>query len=199
MSEPSYAERILSDVRAAVAASPDGRLPLPDMADWDIFPFEGDLQIKALDEVVLPEPPREGEAGEVCNSCQRTDDEFIWTSANWRLTAISPAGLPAAVLLEPRAHHDLADLPPELAEEMGPILLRVEQAILSLGGIGRVHIDRWGDGGAHLHWWFLARPEGLLQLMGSFSSAWLDVLPPRPQDEWDATMSRVAAAMKASD
>ncbi|MEO8329643.1 MAG: hypothetical protein ABI586_06540 [Candidatus Nanopelagicales bacterium] len=199
MTQPSYAERILADVRSTAAAAPNARLPLPDMSDWDIFPFEGDLRVKELDDIVLPEPKREGERADECHSCKRTDDEFLWTSEHWRLTAVSPAGLPATVLLLPRAHYDLADLPSERARELGPLLVRVEQAILALGGIGRVHINRWGDGGAHLHWWFLARPEGLLQLMGSFSSTWLDVLPPRPQEEWDGTMSRIAAEMKKGD
>ncbi|MET9614867.1 hypothetical protein [Kitasatospora indigofera] len=29
---------------------------------WDIFPYEGELRVKVLDEPVLPEPPRQGEA-----------------------------------------------------------------------------------------------------------------------------------------
>jgi hypothetical protein len=198
MSNESFAERILTDARAA--ALDDGRLPLPDMADWDIFPFEGELRVKQLDEITLPEPARVGELGsDDCHSCQRDDEGFLWTSAHWRLKATEPAGLPATVLLEPRAHYDLTDLPDERAGELGPLMLRIERAILGLGGIGRVHINRWGDGGAHLHWWFMARPEGLLQLMGSFSSAWLDVLPPRPQAEWDDTMRRIANAMFAGD
>ena len=117
----------------------------------------------------------------------------------WRLMATDPVGLPAAALLIPRAHHDLADLPADLVRDLGGMLLRVERALLGLDGIGRVHINRWGDGGAHLHWWFLARPEGLLQLMGSFSSLWMDVLPPRPQEEWDETMARIAASMLTDD
>jgi hypothetical protein len=38
------------------------------------------------------------------------------------------------------------------------LLGRIERAIRSLGDIGRVHVCRWGDGGEHLHWWFMARP-----------------------------------------
>jgi len=200
MSELSYAERILADVRALAAKSAGGRLPLPDMTDWDIFPFEGPMQVRALEAVTLPEPAREGEGAEGgCSACSRADDEFLWTSEHWRLKDIEPAGLPATVLLMPRDHFDLADLPVERAEELGPLMLRVERAMLGLGGIGRVHINRWGDGGAHLHWWFLARPAGLAQLMGSFSSAWLDVLPPRPHEEWNATMAEIARAMTAGD
>ena len=203
MTEPpplSYAQRIVADVRAIAAASPNGRLPMPDLAEWDIFPFEGEMRVKELSEPSLPEPAREGEAGAAsCPSCQRSDADFIWTNENWRLKADVPSGLPATVMLTPRVHCDLTDLPLELAAEMGPLFLRIEAALLSLGGIARVHINRWGDGGAHLHWWFIARPEGLTELMGSCSSMWLDVLPPRPQEEWDETMHRVASAMSESD
>ena len=76
MPNESFAERILADARAA--ASDAGRLPLPDMADWDIFPFEGELRVKQLDEVVLPEPARDGELGsDDCQSCGRDDEEFL--------------------------------------------------------------------------------------------------------------------------
>ncbi len=36
--------------------------------------------------------------------------------------------------------------------------VRLERAIRSLDGVARVHVNRWGDGSAHLHLWFLARP-----------------------------------------
>lgn len=49
-----------ASARAAAAATADGRLPLPDLITWDIFPFEGSLQVKALDDVRLPEPARSG-------------------------------------------------------------------------------------------------------------------------------------------
>jgi len=200
MSDSTFADRIVADVRRNVAQSSAGILPLPDMADWDIFPFEGDMQVKPLAGVVLPEPPRRGDpGGPECGSCKRPDSDYVWTNANWRLLADEPMGLPAAVLLEPRAHHDLTDLHQDLAAEMGPMFLRVEAALLGLGGIARVHVNRWGDGGAHLHWWFIARPAGLTQLQGSFSSLWMDVLPPRPQAEWDDTMTRIASAIHAQD
>ena len=196
----TYTDRIVADVRALSAQSPGGRLPMPDLAEWDIFPFEGEMQVRELSAPSLPESPRHGEDGaDACSSCKRSDDEFIWTNDNWRLNADEPSGLPATVMLTPRVHCDLTDLPQKLAVEMGPLFLRIEAALLSLGGIARVHINRWGDGGAHLHWWFIARPEGLTQLMGSCSSMWLDVLPPRPQNEWDDTMRRVASAMTDGD
>ena len=200
MASPTYAERILADARARAAETDDGRLSPPDMADWDIFAFEGDMKVKPLDELVLPEPPRRGEpGGGDCGTCTPKPELVVWENENWLLSRDAPSGLPAVVLLEPRGHYDLSDLPAELVREMGPMLVRVEQALLSLGGIARVHINRWGDGGEHLHWWFIARPAGLTQLRGSFSSLWMDVLPPRPPDEWDESMARIGAAMRAGD
>ena len=62
------------------------------------------------------------------------------------------------VILQPREHCDLGDLPPHLAGELGPLIVRVERAVDAVGEIGRVHVGRWGDGSAHLHFWFIARP-----------------------------------------
>ena len=46
--------------------------------------------------------------------------------------------------------------------------------------------------------WFLARPEGLLQLRGSSLSDWTDCLPPMPEDEWQAVQREIAAALATS-
>lgn len=76
------------------------------------------------------------------------------------------------------------------------VLCRVEAALTSLGDIARVHVSRVGDGAEHLHWWFTARPLGLVQARGSFAVEWDDVLPPRPRDEWEADLRRVAEALR---
>ena len=54
---------------------------------------------------------------------------------------------------------------------------RVERAILALGDVGRVHLYRWGDGGAHFHVWFMPRPLGMLEASGMMLPLWEDVLP----------------------
>lgn len=173
------------------------RLPLPEFVTWDIFPFEGDLRTRPLEPPVLPEPPRRGEDGpDGCEACALGDDEYIWTDERWRVRTFEPrSGLPMRLVLEPRAHVDSADLPPDLAGEFGIVLQRIERAILSLGGVARVHMSRWGDGGAHLHWWLFARPEGMMQLRGTFLAVWDDILPPLPEDEWRANLVKVAAAL----
>jgi diadenosine tetraphosphate (Ap4A) HIT family hydrolase len=110
-----------------------------------------------------------------------------------------PSPVPGIVLLEPREHHDsYVDLPPERLAELGPLTARIERALLSLGDVARVHVARWGDGGAHLHQWFFPRPLGQLQLRGSMLPVWLDVLPAVDPEVEAATLRRIAAAMAAS-
>jgi len=184
--------------RARAAYGADGRLPLPDTVTWDIFPFEGALQVKRLDDPVLPEPPRHGEDGTDCSACQRTDDAYLWTDHRWRVYAPESAGVPA-LLLEPRAHLDLGDLDETYAAELGVLTVRIERALASVPGIGRVHFNRWGDGGAHLHVWFLGRPEGMVQLRGSCLPDWMDILPPLPEPQWTAIGRHVGTALAAYD
>lgn len=189
-------EDFVAQARAAAAASPGGRLPLPSFVEWATFPFEGDLRVKEIADVVLPEPSRHGEGGVGCHACEKDDAAYVWAGADWRVAAPDdPTGLPAVLMLEPREHHDLADLPARLVASLGPMIFRVERAVLSLGGIGRVQMARWGDGGEHLHLWFLARPEGLVQARGTFLALWDDILPPRPRDEWERDLRLIAASL----
>ena len=87
------------------------------------------------------------------------------------------------------------DLPEELQADFGRVAARVERAILSLGDIARVHLYRWGDGGAHFHVWFLPRPLGMVEASGMALPLWEDVLPNVPDEELRAAAERVAAAM----
>jgi hypothetical protein len=75
------------------------------------------------------------------------------------------------------------------------MLGRVERAVLAVGGIGRVHIGRWGEGAEHLHWWFIARPAGFGQLRSSFAEIWDGVLPPLPRDTWEDNLQGVVRAL----
>jgi hypothetical protein len=54
---------------------------------------------------------------------------------------------------------------------------------------------RFGEGGEHLHWWFMARPARLPQLIGSFAAIWDDILPPAPEEQWRADLQALAAAL----
>jgi diadenosine tetraphosphate (Ap4A) HIT family hydrolase len=174
-----------------------GALRMPPVEEWETFPFEGDLRPRALRAPTPAEKPRQGAGGAECWACQADDSRYLWTTERWRLMALpKPAGLPAVVLLEPRAHHgDPGDLPHELASELGLMLARVERAVRSIPGVGRVHVCRWGDGTEHLHWWFMARPARIPQLVGSFAAIWDDILPPTPQDIWDENLALVVRAL----
>jgi hypothetical protein len=97
------------------------------------------------------------------------------------------------LILESRSHLDLGDLPNMLAAELGVMTVRLERAVRSLDGVARVHVNRWGDGSAHLHLWFLARPHGRLQLRGTFLSLWDEILPPIPEYQWRENLALVAA------
>ncbi len=168
----------------------------PEFLDWDIWPFEGEQRIKQLAPRTLPEPPRHGEpGGGPCEPCAASDEAYLWADDAWRLKAVGPSGLPVVLVLEPRAHLDLGDVSDEEAAELGRLTVRIERAVVSLGDIARVHVMRLGDGGAHLHVWFLGRPAGMLQLRGSAATLWDDILPPVPEPAWRADLARVAAAM----
>jgi diadenosine tetraphosphate (Ap4A) HIT family hydrolase len=172
-------------------------LRMPPVEEWDTFPFDGEMTPRALRPPVDREEPRHGDAGVDCRRCQATDDEYIWTTERWRLYALDhPTGLPVVVLLEPREHYsEPGDLPDQLAAELGVLLARIERAIRSVGEIGRVHVCRWGDGSEHLHWWFMARPARIPQLIGSFAAIWDDILPPLPEEIWQANLDALVAAL----
>lgn len=177
-----------------VSLVPDTPPSVPDFTQWPSFPFEGDLRVKHLDDPVPVEPPRKGEAHRECTACQAPDDAYIWVGERWRVRAMDrPTGLPMVLILESRSHLDLGDLPNLLAAELGVMTVRLERAIRSLDGVARVHVNRWGDGSAHLHMWFLARPYGRLQLRGTFLSLWDSILPPISEEKWRENLALVAA------
>jgi diadenosine tetraphosphate (Ap4A) HIT family hydrolase len=177
-----------------VSVVPDTPAPLPDFTRWPSFPFEGDIRVKVLDDPVDVEPPRKGEDRADCTACAAPDDAYIWVSDRWRVRAMDrPTGLPMVLILESRSHLDLGDLPNMLAAELGVMTVRLERAIRSLDDVARVHVNRWGDGEAHLHLWFMGRPQGRLQLRGTFLSLWDEILPPVPETKWRENLALVAA------
>jgi hypothetical protein len=183
---------------AIAAADDDCRLPLSRMTGWDISPFEPDgLRVAPLRPPVLPEPARQGEDPSDCDACGRSG-EGIWFDARWRLTRITGVGVPLVLMLQPRDHYDMADLTDELAAELGILTTHLVRHIEALPNISRAHVYRIGDGGAHLHIWLFARPEGQSQLYGSWLVVWDDLLPEYPADIADADARIVADALVAS-
>jgi hypothetical protein len=190
---PESAEELYR--RALEAADADGRLPIPPLDDWETFPFEGEIRTRPL-RPPAEEPVRLGEDPTDCWRCSRGDDGVIWSDEHWLLASLDePGGLPAIVILQPREHCDLGDMPPHLAADLGPLIVRVERAVDAIGEIGRVHVGRWGDGSAHLHFWFIARPARMPQLRTSFAAIWDDVLPPLPVELWRENLAVVARTL----
>jgi diadenosine tetraphosphate (Ap4A) HIT family hydrolase len=110
----------------------------------------------------------------------------------------APVGgsLLGSVWVASREHFDsFADMPAAYAADFGRMCSRMERAVLSLGGVGRVHLYRWGDGGAHFHVWFLPRPLGMLDARGMYLPIWEDILPNVTDAELEAAARKVAAAM----
>lgn len=186
---PEYAEE---------PRQPDaGSLRTPPVEHWDSWPFVGGVVPKALRGA---ERERDGEGTRPCPACGKGDDGYIWSNAHWRLQSSPPSGLPVVLVLEPRDHVDgPRDLPDDMLAEMGVMLARVERAVLAVDGVERVHILRYGEGAAHLHWWFMARPTGLRQTASGFAMIWDDVLPPTPDDVHRANLATVVAAMDAAE
>lgn len=68
----------------------------------------------------------------------------------------------------------------------------------ALSDVARAHVYRIGDGGAHLHVWFFARPAGQAQLYGSWMVVWDDLLPEYPERLADSDAASVAEALIGS-
>lgn len=185
--------------RAMAEADADGRLPLSRMTGWEVFPFEPDgLRVVPLRPPLLPEPARLGEGGNPCRPCARTEPG-LWEDERWRLVAFpEPTGAPLLLVLEPKEHYDLPTLPDALAAELGVLVVHVARAVEGLPHVARAHVSRWGDGGAHLHVFVYARPEGFGQLRGTCMAIWDDLLPATPADRRDADALAVAARLAAS-
>lgn len=183
---------------ALAAADRAHRLPLSRMTGWEISPFEQDgLRVTPLRAPVLPEPPRHGEEPAECDICGDRD-KGIWFNERWRLDRVSGAGVPLILMLYPRDHYDFADLPDEMAAEHGLLSTRIVRHMQALPHVSRAHMYRIGDGAAHLHLWFFARPEGQAQLYGSWLPVWDDLLPEYPAALADADAALVADALTVS-
>lgn len=180
------------------AADAQRRLPLSRMTGWDVAPFEQDgLRVVPLRPPVLPEPPRHDEDPASCGSCAARD-EGVWLDEHWRLRHIPGAGVPLVLMLLSREHFDLADLPDDRAAELGVLTAHIARHVEALPHVARAHVYRIGDGGAHLHVWFFARPEGQAQLRGSWLPVWDDLLPEYPADLAASDAATVATALAGS-
>jgi diadenosine tetraphosphate (Ap4A) HIT family hydrolase len=167
---------------ALLTADSEGRMTQSRITAWSAFPFEEEsLRVVPLRAPTFPEPPRHGEDGAPCGNCVDEKRGVVWENPRWRLALLDEAsGAPLIVILLSKEHFDLTNLPDDLASELGQLIVHVARAIESLPHIARAHVSRWGDGGAHLHVFFFARPEGFQQLRGTCFAIWDDLLTPVP-------------------
>jgi diadenosine tetraphosphate (Ap4A) HIT family hydrolase len=173
-----------------------GALQTPPVAEWDSWPFTGEIRPRELEPPVAEEAQRHGVGGVGCRACDAPQN-VVWENEHWMVRSLrEPSGLPVVVLLEPKRHVDFPDLDAELAAELGPLLLRVYAAVAGVPGVGNVHIGRWGEGSEHCHIWIMGRPARMEQLRSSFAAIWDDVLPPTPEDVWRANLDLVRAALE---
>lgn len=162
-----------------------------------VLPYLEPLTRRQPGERVVPEPPRRGElGGEPCGICTGEAAEPVWSDDTWTLHPPVGGSLPGTVWLATREHVDsFSDLPDAAAADFGRVVARIERAILALGDVGRVHLYRWGDGGAHFHVWLVPRPLGMVEANGAMLPLWEEVLPNVTDEELRAAAERVAAAM----
>jgi diadenosine tetraphosphate (Ap4A) HIT family hydrolase len=195
--EPETAEDYYA--RVAAATDDEGRLAVAveEMPGWDIFPFEIDsLRIKPLQPLADVEPPRRGEHAADCWCADPpgpgSTDNVAWSNARWVLHLDTRMRLPIAMSLGPREHYDLTDLPDDLAADLGRLTVAVSAAVEALPSVGRAQVAKYGDGGAHLHLFFLGRPARMLQLRGSPLLDWEENLPAVPLEVLRANAAFVA-------
>jgi hypothetical protein len=98
-------------------------------------------------------------------------------------------------MLMPRKHLDLGDLDDAMAAELGVLSVRMVRAVEALEAVGRVHLYKFGDGGAHLHAFLLGRPAGMLQLRGSCLTLWEEMLPLQPSEDRAAVLAVAVDAL----
>lgn len=131
-----------------------------------------------------------------CRHCAGPEEPVVFADDHWTavLRDFSPL---LGVMLFSREHYDsFVDLPLELQEEFGPLTARIEQALLDLGEIARVHLYRWGDGSAHFHVHFIPRPLGLLDLRWFYLPLWERQMPPAAPEHVEHVRTALTASLR---
>jgi diadenosine tetraphosphate (Ap4A) HIT family hydrolase len=195
---PESAEEVYARVIELVG--PEGRLPMPPVEEWDIFPWEGQMVPKVLQAPLIAEAPRWGEGDKPCDCIDGEPKHAIWRNDRWVVTTTEkPGGLPLMLFLHPREHMDFSDMDDDLASEFGRVTNWLHRIMSNLPNIGRVHVCKWGDGGSHMHVWFIARTARLPHIVGSMAVEWNEMLPPGPEEVWRADLKYVADRLATHD
>ena len=167
------------------------------LLDHPMISFEGELRMSPVEPMLVPELPRKGELDPAeCWHCPaRGEAHWIWRDEHWHVGGAHETGLPWLGGLAPNAHARLDPLSGEALAGMGEVVQRLAGAVQSLDGVARTHFARWGDGSAHFHMSFAARPLGFMQGRGYMLQVWDDVLPRTDPDLLAEADAHVAAAM----
>jgi hypothetical protein len=181
--------------RVLAACDDERRLPVAveDMPGWDIFPFElSSLRIKPLEPLADAEPDRRGEDPATCwcAASDVDDSSLVWSDERWRLSTLGMR-IPVGLSLSPREHCDLVDVPEHLQADLGRLMVTISAVVETVPSVGRSHVAKYGDGGAHLHLFFFGRPARMLQLRGSPMLDWEENLPPLPDEVARANVTHV--------
>jgi len=181
-------------------------LPMPEVANWPIFPFEGDISVRKVFRFAEQDHVRSGDPGGPPCACTGEGDYTpqppIWQNKRWQVRPINFGGERApfpAYMLETVEHMDFDDFDEEMAADMGVMTHRIDRAMHAADDLGRVHVNRWGDGGSHYHLWFLGRPRGAGQLSGFALPWWGFILPGRSEAEQAASDQSIAASLAEAD
>jgi hypothetical protein len=188
--------------RVVHAAGEDGRILIESggIASWDIFPFEAEgLRLKPIAPLSEAEEARAGEDPADCYcAAAGSPRDLVWSDDHWQVRALARSGAPLVMMLAPTAHYDFTSLPADLAGELGRLMVALGAAIETLPSVARVHISKWGDGGAHAHVFFFARPTRMPQLRGTCLALWDDFLPAVPADVVDDNARAVVERLVAT-
>jgi hypothetical protein len=165
------------------------------------LPYREPLETRALSKPVIPEPHRRGEpGGPPCGVCDGSSTTAVWGDDLWTLHPPVGGSMPGSLWMASREHADsFMDLSPQAQTGFGVVVARVEKALLSVGDFARVHLYRWGDGGAHFHVWFMPRPLGMLEATGMMLPLWEDVLPNVEDEELRLFAEKVAAVLESEE
>lgn len=180
-------------------AAPIGeRLSAQPLLDDPLGSLDGDLRMAPLEPMLVPEAPRSGELDpSECGHCSPHDHGWLWKDDHWHISGAPRTGLPFWGGLAPNDHVLLHEMGPELSTTMGSVVQRFAGAVQRLEGVARTHFSRWGDGSAHFHLQFMARPLGMMQGRGYMLAVWDDVLPGTDPGLLAENHAQVAAAMAA--
>jgi hypothetical protein len=174
------------------------RLSAEPLLGSPFFGFDGDLTVKPLEPMLVPEAPRSGELdpGE-CFHCGPAIEHAIWRDDLWHVGSPTTLTLPFVAGLAPNAHVRLDEMSGELLTSFGEMVQRLAGAVQALEEVARTHFSRWGDGSAHFHMHFLARPLGMMQGRGPMLAFWDDLLPPVDPELVETNRRLVADALAA--